>query len=354
MSRLKGKSSFVVILGGLLWAAGAHADDRVLLLENVGQPSQALSTALGVQLIGVAELQVRGMPEVAVLPARIRAARELGQREDALLVVWAEKSVDLPDGTQEAVLYAVGQREGRALLEVVRVPGGLGPDMDRTLALKVREMVDELHRNQARTPSEAMLQPVRPPPPKPTAPSSAQGPRFGAELGLGGLAAVGGPPAGEPARWGAAATGGPVMLDEPLRLSARAELSWLPPVTAQRAGAQVRFGELVPALVLHGQLRQGPLWLGARTGFGLAFVDATGSTSSTGLSAHRTVRTALWLVGLELELPVAAGFGLLLGVELRARFRNQRFEVNGNEVVDLGRLRPLVGLALTWTTGRVR
>ena len=225
--------------------------------------------------------------------------------------------------------------------------------MDRTLALKVREMVDELHRNQARTPSEAMLQPRPAPPQKPTAPSSAQGRRFGAELGLGVLAALGGPPAGEPARWGAAATAGPVMLDGSLRLSARAELSWLPPVTAQRAGAQVRFGEIVPALVLHSQLRQGGLWLGAHTGFGLSYVDATG-TSSSGESRDATERVALWLVGLELELPMGAGFGLLLGVELQARLRRQRFAVNGTEVVDLGRIRPLAGLALTWNPADLR
>lgn len=337
----------VLVAGGLLCAAAAHADDRVLLLEAPGQAGLGLASALAVQLIGVAELERQVLPDAATVPARVRAARELGQERHALLVVWAEGPVELADGSQEAVLYAVGQREGRALLEVVRVAGGRGPDMDRTLALKVREMVDELHRNRAQTPSEAMLQP-EPTPPSPRGPR----PQFGAELALG---ALGSPALGAaPARLGTAVALGPALLLRALalRLSARAELAWFPPNTVERGGAHVRFDELVPGLALRGQLRQGPLWLGARAGFALALTAATG-VSAAGAKGVAHEQTALWLAGLELELPLAAGLGLLLGVELQARFLHRRFAVNGTELVDLGALRPFASLALTWSAPRM-
>src|SRR5947207_9628285 len=159
MSRLQVKSLAWLVLAGLMWVSGARADDRVLLVEDTPGGARRLVSALRIQLTGAAQVAARPAPRARNTPERIRAATALVRVEDALLVVWAEGPIELPDGSSQAILYAVGQREGRALLEVVRVPGGRGPDMDRTLALKVRSMVDDLQRSRRESPSEAMLEP---------------------------------------------------------------------------------------------------------------------------------------------------------------------------------------------------
>ena len=46
---------------------------------------------------------------------------------------------------------------------------------------------------------------------------------------------------------------------------------------------------------------------------------------------------------------LGAGFGASLGCDLQARFRRQRFAINGDEVADLGRVRPFARAMLTWT-----
>jgi hypothetical protein len=283
------------------------------------------------------------------MPARVEAATQLGQREQALVVVWVEGPVQLSDGTQEAVLYVVGQHEGRALLEVVRVPGGRGPDLDRTLALKVRELVDELLRDRAQTASQGASTSGPGPgmldSPHEHTQSSGEALRWGPELALGALARTqSGAAFGQ---WGIAAGAGPVLHSGSLRLAALAELSFLPAVTAERAASSVGFWELVPAIGLRGQLREGRIWLGARTGLALAVVHATGHTPS-GASRDATERVAAWLLGLDLELPIAAGVGALLGVELWTKLSHQHFAVNHQEVVDLGRVQPAARFGVCW------
>jgi hypothetical protein len=345
MPGLKGKSSYyglVAVAGGLLWAASAHASERVLLLQAPGQAGSGLEGALGVQLVGVAELEVRPLPEAASVPLRIDAARELGQRQDALLVVWSEEPVALPDGSKEAVLYAVGQHEGRALLEVVRVPGGQGPDMDRTLALKVRELVDGLHRARAQSPSAAMLQADAA-----TQPMTATRPRLGASAAL---SALGDPGlSARPARLAADVALGPSLLLRDLRLSALATLRWYPQRTVQQDGGTARFDELAPGLTLHSQLRAGPLWLGARSGLALAFTSASGETAARAGGKKYVERTALWQLGLDVELPLTAELGLRAGLELTTRFVHRRLSVNDVTVVDLGRVSPLASIGIAWS-----
>jgi hypothetical protein len=274
-------------------------------------------------------------------PSRIAAGAEISQNEHALLAVWVEGPVPQSDGSSQAVLYLVGQRRGRALLEVVRVPGGAGPDLDRTLALKVRVAVDEIERARAASPGGTMLAPSQPA----ARDLSGSEPAWGASLGVG---LLGGPQAGAAAgQWGAHLHAGPGLLLDPMRFSLELALAWFPSVHIERAGDSVQLREIAPGLALHAQLRQGAVWLGLRGGMSVAWVQASG-LSRTGLTGRARERLTACEGGIDVELPIASGLGVEFALLAQAWLDRQRFAVSGEQVADLGRFRPLLRLSLTW------
>ncbi len=375
---MKGIATFGLL--ALVGAGHARADDRVLLLQNPGRPDSGLLSALRIQLTGAADADSRPAPANARdTPARIEAAAALARSEHALLVVWVDGPLVLPDGAREAVLYVVGQRQGRALLEVVHVPGEHGPDLERSLALKVREVVDQLRQQAAAARRAAAVQPagagqaaaagaaggaqpaggepaaalggalIASPTPVP-APAAQREP--GSALGLTlGFDAVASAQAGTALGWwGLQAHAGPELRAAAWRLDAQAVLRWLPSLQLRREQASVRVEQVSPGLLLHARMRGGPLWIGAYAGAAFALVDASGRDAAGDVGRRSPVLPVL-CTGLALELPVAAGLGLELGLELRAYFARRRFAVDGVPVVDLGRTRPSLSLGLTYGYG---
>jgi hypothetical protein len=334
-----------------LLTSRAVADDRVVLLEAPAGAQHGLESALRIQLIGAADVETRPKPALSGLPERIAAASDLVRDERALLVVWTDGPVQLADGSQEAVLYAVGQREGRAQLEVVRVPGGTGPDMDRTLALKVRAIIDEL-RSQHSGLAPSMQAPEQGeylPTAEPTEPRIEPEPAayaWSVRLAAGASAA---PLARSNfGQWGVAASAGPALLGRRVRFAGMLELGWYPSLDVTRSGAAVQVREIAPAIAFEAALRTGSVWLGARTGPALGFVSATGETAA-GARGSADADVMSWLFGVNVELPIGAGFGASLGLDAQAQLRRQRFAVNGAQVADLGRVRPFARLLLVWT-----
>jgi hypothetical protein len=328
-------------------AARVQAEDRVVLLEDVAAPaSSGLGYALRIQLTGVARVDVRQATETTGVSGRVRSASELAQSEDVLLVVWTEPAVVLADGSREAVLYVVGHKQGRALLEIVRVPGDEGPDVDRTLALKVRELVDEVRHNRAQAAaSELMLEPAAEPAPGPVG-----APGWGPRVAAGGL--VGTFTGSELGQWGARLAAGAARRDGRLRLAGSGQLDVFSEIELSSAAAQVELFELAPGVLAQAQLRQGAIWLGLRAGLSLSVIDAQGQGARGRGEASRLAPA--WSAGVEVEVPLLDGIGLVAALELQARFRRQRFSVEGAEVVDLGRLRPLASIALSWSGEHVR
>jgi hypothetical protein len=172
-------------------------------------------------------------------------------------------------------------------------------------------------------------------------------PRVGATLSAGAAFA----PLGDTAlgQWGVGVSAGPTFELTDFRLSAELALDVFPALRIERGGARVRYRELQPALLAHAQVREGDLWLGAHTGFALSFADARGERPR--VTPGSSDRLPAWTVGVDATLALGAGLGVSLGVDLQVRMRRQRYAIDGDEVADLGRLRPLARLALTWTTG---
>jgi hypothetical protein len=343
--KIERKRVFGLILGlcwALVCASPARAQQKVLLLRDQTVVQPGLLSALRIQLLGVADAEARTVPAGGGVPARVAAATELSRREHALLAVWTEGPVLSPEGSGDTVLYLVGQREGRALVEVVRVPGGDGPALDRTLALKVRVAVDELERSGESSPGGVMLVPQS----AEAAPGARPvGRSWGALFGAG---VIVGPQTGAAAgQWDVHFRAGPALLISPFRLSLELALGWFPALRIERAGESVRLSELAPGLALHAQLRQAALWLGLHSGVSLVWVQASGRSRS-GAQGQASEQLAVLENGFDVELPIAGGLGMELALLAQAWLDRQRFAVNGREVADLGRLRPLALLALTW------
>jgi hypothetical protein len=342
-------------LGGwLVWAAGcllpaaqgsAQAEgDRVVLLEDPALPPRpVLGQALRIQLFDRARVDVVQGPAASGLSERVAAASALAQ--DALVVVWAEPTVTLGDGSREAVLYVVGHKQGRALVEIVRVQGGDSPDVDRSLALKVREVVDEVRKNRERGAETGLLLEPLQEPPLPLVPP---GGGWGATVGVGG--AVG--PLSGFGQFGAQLYGGPAYAEARMRLTALLALTWYPELESSQGAATVRLREVGPGLLARAQVRADRAWLGLRAGLTLSFVDAE-ATSALGRGGD-DVRFVSWLSGVDVELPITRAVALSVALDLQTRFHRQRFAVSGREVVDFGRVRPLLLLSLSWNSEAVR
>jgi hypothetical protein len=326
--------------------ASAQPEPVALLLVTEEGPRPELAGALRIQLTGLTAL--REVPEPApgaTLPERIRAAAALGERERALAVLWTEGPIEHADGSRESIVYVVGRSQGRALVEVVRAPGGPDPDLDRTLALKVRELLEALLAARTQSPEPGLLEPV-PEVGEPAAGAAKEPSAVQARLEVG---AVAGAQAGSTlGQWGGAVAGGPSLIGQHLRASALVELAFYPALGLQRSGSRVRLQALAPALALRADVRAGPLWLGPRLSAALSFVSAQGRDTAAA-EGERDVSLLVLATGAGIELPLPPSFACFGALELELRPQRQRFTVRGREVADLGHVRPVVRLGLAFT-----
>jgi len=350
-------AAVLVCVWALVVPQALRADSpRVLLVER--PPARAeLRSTLQIQLIGVAELGVRS-DEAGddTTVARIARGGALARAEGALAVVWVDPPLSRSDGATDVVLYIVGERAGRALVEVVHVPGSAGPELDRSLALKVREVVSDMLRAQANAPTEALLVKPKPARPKPAPPEpAAEGGGPSAAPTRWGLALYAGPRLSlqpGPVRLGLGVGGGPMLARAHYMLSATLALDVFPEVTARAAQREVRYYELLPKLQLELAWSFGVVRAGAHAGVGMSAIQATGSTfaEALGRELEHTESVRLWLlqVGLDVELPIASALALRARAELQALARRQYLAVDRDVLVDLGRVRAQFGLELVW------
>ena len=332
------------LVGTCADTAHAGAEGRVLLLEAPEEPS-GLLTALQIQLSGLAEPQSVPQPRAASAPQQIEAASRLTRDQGALAAVWVDPPLDRASGA--VMLYVVGEREGRALVEVVRVPGDRGPELERTLALKVREVVAELQRAAAAAPVAAQLLPAEPiaPEPEPELPEASWQPLLALGMKLGSQPGLG------LARWGLTAGAGPSLASRDLRLSGVLYGDWFPPRDVDRLGDHVRYWELGATLLAHAQLRLPGLWLGASLGPRLLWLQAEGRTVLE--ASGSAYSNAIWGVafGVDAEWPLTAYLGLAADLQIEGLSVREHLRVNEQQVVDVGRFRARLGISLVLHPG---
>src|SRR5262245_55338689 len=94
------------------WARALAQDaGPVLVLEAPGPNQRGLAAALRIQLMGSAAVEERVVATDATLGERIERAAALANSAGAQVVVWSEPALTHRDGSREAVLYVVGQRD---------------------------------------------------------------------------------------------------------------------------------------------------------------------------------------------------------------------------------------------------
>lgn len=329
----------VTCLGTLCTRVCAQAGDvsppqpRIVLVKPEGEPPRpGLEPALRIQLRGSAELVAVSAPFPDDVSSRLAAANALAEQHDADWVLWTDAPEASPPKSEQAVLYLVGRQNGRALIEVVRVPGGEGPEVDRSLALKVGELID------VREGAAYALGNAEVPEPEHELKRVQLWLEAGAQAGLEGdgggaldlLVAV-----------------GPSLSTPALLLAVPFELAIGLPRSIERGGDEARWTELGATLWLKLAARLGPLFLGGGLGGKLAFTDVEGTTQA-GRTGTATELLPSMVASIDGELPITASVGARLALGTELRFKRQHFLIEGEDVGDTGRVVPFGRLSVVW------
>jgi hypothetical protein len=333
-------------------ATAPGGESPVLLLDEPGRaPQDGLLLALRIQLGPGTPVELRGVAEGQARSGRTEAAAALLRAERARAVVWTEVSQGAEPGAATGLTFLVlrpGSAAGPPALDAHRVDGPTGPDLDRTIALKVSEILAQtpasssLGEGSAAGPTDRNALPGGPP--SQPAPSW----QLGLLAQVAGLAApVGGTGFG---RWGLALGAGASLRREAIHFGALAELTWLPPVARQDGGARIEVRELVPGLRLSAQTGLGPLWVGLHTGLAVSLLSAEAS-SADGRTAEASELSPSWLAGAGVELPLTAALGLAVDLGVQVRLRRQHFAVEKRDLADSGVVRPVARIAIAFRPG---
>jgi hypothetical protein len=311
--------------------SAAHAQPRVLVMRRAEGPDRpAFDQALRIQLVGEAELSTGPPLGGETLPDRVEEAAAAVGREDAVIGAWLESG----ETRGELHLFIVGRRRQRALIEVARLPADQGPDVDRTLALKVREVLDSVLASQSeRADVAGALDTV--------------GGRGRFTVALGFFAAT---PSGSVDHQLGASLGahlglplGPLMAEAAVGMRFPTDLS----ASRGRVG-RVSIDELSPWLDLHLHGGDGDLRVGGYAGVVLRVLMAEGVTDAGTVGTATVLAPALGL-GAEGRLRLGDWLWLGLGLGGELTLHRPAFSLNRREVADVGRLRAVGQLSLVIT-----
>lgn len=309
-----------------LTATFARAQDRVLLLETP-ELRPELCGALRIQLTDVAAVRCSPAPG-GPLPERIERAAAAVRDEGARLAVLLER-----EGEADAVrMVLVGPEPDRALLTMERHEGRPEPDIDRSLALKVRDALDVIEVAEEvvaeKSPLPALL-----------APRPREADRMHLLFEGGGGASL----SLHTRAIGILAFGASL---ENTRL--RAELALAGTLASQvttRGGGRVEEDEWALALSVRGLRKLGRVAFGGALEGGIVHMSADGETidGTSGRAERLRPRLAL---ALDLRVSPLRGLTLRLAPALEIYPTAQKFALDGEPRLELGHVRVLVPLTL--------
>lgn len=341
-------------------SARAAAQPSLLVLEDPAEPQPRLLAALRIQLGAGVRVDVRATSRSGALPAQLAEASRLAREEARAAVMWVDAAGEQA-ASRQALLYVVGQRDGRALVEVVSVPAGRGPDLERVLALKVSELLEEMRSE----PAHALAPPV----PRRTQVAAAPPPMAAEDSGPP-MAAEGSPPpmaaAVAGSTWDAALAVGPRLSSVfgasltrfgvgalaatewtfgSVRAGIGLGLDWYPTARRERVGATLDVNEVAPLARAELTLRQPLVDVSVHTGVALDSLSVSGRTELA-TTGHSAAVSLAWLAGVGVERALASRLALAAFMELAVQARRQYFAVNGEDALDLGRVRLIAGIEL--------
>jgi len=324
---------------------------RVLVLSPPAEPPpERFVELLGIQLSGIAEVTLGAALHGDNLPAKVEAAVDLADQSDATLAVWVERGASLEGSKIEFVLHVVGRREGRLMVEVFRLPARDGPALDRTLALKVGEVLDDILTPEA-TPDtappgsiETWVGPVErePPPPTVTKPSESGG--WMIEVGARGFGGIDAPNASV----GAVLAGGAQFPLAGFDAEAYLALGVDSGADESTDDGAVATNELTGAAGARLLAPVGRVSLGAQLEAGARWVDADGETPFGTTGSERVLVPSV-IAALEARLPLRSNFAARAAAGIEYSPTRVALTVNQQPVVDLGRVRAVAQLSLVFS-----
>jgi hypothetical protein len=336
--------SWAAVVGLGLVVAGSSVVARAQLWVLTGGPSSATDSLHEALLIQFADsgLQVHARALSRDDDAEA-LARELVASGATPMVIWTQRV----NGGEHDLRCVF--RHGQAVdSTTVRLQGAWGPALERTIALKVRELLDD----QARAPPEpsAPAAEALPPPPSqpahPPAPGQAPATVFSPLLEISARAMTASGNGGAQAAVGVGAGG--AMATGANRGELWLRVAWASPLEATTTAGQVTTHEWRPELSVHALRRLDPSWLGGYLSFALRVVSAQGTTAAGERGDSTEIVPALG-VGAEgrLRLTGALWARCALGAELA--LKAQSFAVDHQAVLELGSLRGRGELSLVFS-----
>jgi hypothetical protein len=318
----------------------SHDPPRVLVLaEERAGPQDGFVAALRIQLAGVGRVEVGPPAQGDGLAARVSHAAGLVAAAGATLAVWIERGAPDPaDAPHEFVLYLVGRDRSHALIEVFRLPAGDPAVIDRALALKVRDVLDQVLAREHAASAAGWLAAGHDQRPRPRRPC------WLAEVGWSFAPALGAP------GWqiGPRLGGGVRHRRRPVDLDLSAGIRLVDGFSAYSFAGSITTREVPLAVSLRATTGSRPA-IGGEVEVGVRWIEAVGVTPFG--ARGRIIR---WLpttyLGVTGALPLRHGVELRTSLGVDLALHRLRLAVNQVEILDLGRAHPRadLGLALAW------
>jgi hypothetical protein len=353
IARLSGQNAAVtrrclralwVLCAWLAMGQATRAETVVELRETRGL-RPGLCTALRIQLTDMGEVRCTQKTDGAALPERIARAAEAVRAGAAHMAVLLERDAD-PDLVR---MYVVGGHADRAVLAFERVENRPDPDVDRSLALKVRaalEAVRIVRDARAEQTDGALAGALVPSPAATNAARPGAPPAASTRSYAGALEVGGGPSFGQHTR--ALGHGALVMSARAgaYRFEGGALARWFSSLDARGPRGNVDENEWALGLGLRALRGLGSrLWLGVALDPACSVVSARGTTHSGARGQARLARFTL-TVSLDLRLKLLASTFLRVAPGVDLAPVRQRFAVDGDVTLELSRARLVLPLAV--------
>jgi hypothetical protein len=331
-----------------LWLFGAlcaRADDAVILFER-DRLRPGLCAALRIQLADAAKVRCEAEPPDTALPERIANAAARVKEHEARIGLFLERDPD----PQLVRMYIVAAESDQAVVAIERIEDRPEPDVDRSLALKVRDafFVIEQVTERPKTPLAAVVAPVpsAPPPnaealsrPEAVAQPALSSSRYEVWLDVGGgLSFV------SATRGLFAGVVGLAWAREGLRLELGVGARFLSQHTDTQGGARVSENEQGPLLSLRVLLERTRFAIGGLLSPTVIVSQARGSERG-GSGDDRKILAGVGL-GLDLRVRLLPAVSLRFAPGVEWLIPHQRYAVSEQVVTDLGRARLLLPLSL--------
>jgi len=305
----------------------------VLVMTNPQASGSGFFDSLRIQLVNSGVVRAGPVLSRGGLADKLKRASNLAAQQQAQLVVWIEPRSG--GGGSEYVLFVVNPKKGASNVELFRIRARPGPDLDRTLALKVSDVLDQVIAGKA-VPSSVW---VMEPPPLYEAP-----PRHRWTVVATGHATLG---TGEPSAQGALAVGAGRQIDwQRYALNYGGVIAGDFGVSRVAVEGEVSTRELVPGAFASLMRRLGDTSVGLSVGARLRLVQAKGRTMNNN-TGDRVVAVPTFAAGMEVRVGLSNHLQLRFVVGGDLATRRRKFAVNDEELVDLGLFRGEVQIGLS-------